>query len=428
VPWGRRRSSHRLVRRSHRRLQVLVLVLVAAAFVSALAGRRAALADGIEAGAVPFGLAAALVIVAAVAARRTSEQSSALVRLPADGDFPSRTMRIESVLPRDAIAAIEEPRFASADEASDWLSADDPVIGISLDGDDRAYGVALLSRHEVVNDVVNGQPLVVTWCPLCYTALAFDREVEHEGDTRFLTFGVSGSLLANALVMYDRETRSLWSQPLGRSIDGELTGTTLRPLAAALTTWGAWRRKHPRSQVLEQPGRLEDIYAAYYDASDAGVAGWSAPDERLGPKELVLAVLPTSGAPVSFAVGALREARVVNDSLAGGDVVVVFDRATGAGRAYRREVDGRALTFDAATDSAGTLELVDRETASRWDAATGRAIAGRLTGQRMHALHSYVVFWFAWSDLHPGAALRTAATIEGSAAREPEATDVQGAE
>lgn len=109
MPWRRRRPAHRLVRRSHRRLQVLVLLLVAAAFVSALAGRRAALADGTEAGAAPFGLAATLVIVAAVAARRASGQSSALVRLPADGDLPSRTMRIESVLPRDAIAAIEEP-------------------------------------------------------------------------------------------------------------------------------------------------------------------------------------------------------------------------------------------------------------------------------------------------------------------------------
>lgn len=428
MPWRRRSSSHRLVRRSHRRLQVLVLVLVAAAFVSALAGRRAALADGIEAGAARFGLAAALVIVAAVAARHASEQSSALVRLPADGDFPSRTMRIESVLPRDAIAAIEEPRFVSADEASAWLSVDDPVIGISLDGGDRAYGVALLSRHEVVNDVVGGQPSVVTWCPLCYTALAFDRKVEHEGGTRSLTFGVSGSLLANSLVMYDRETQSLWSQPLGRSIDGELRGTTLRPLAAALTTWGAWQRKHPGSRVLEQPGRLDDIYAAYYDSSDAGVSGWSAPDERLGPKELVLAVLPTSGAPVAFAIGALRKMRVVNDSLASGDIVVVFDRATGAGRAYRREVDGQALTFDAATDNAGTLELVDRETASRWDAATGRAIAGRLTGQRMHALHSYIVFWFAWSDSHSGATLRTAATTEGSTARQPQATGGPGAE
>lgn len=308
------------------------------------------------------------------------------------------------------------------------MSADDPVIGISLDGDDRAYGVALLSRHEVVNDVVGGQPLIVTWCPLCYAALAFDRIVEHEGGMRTLTFGVSGSLLANALVMYDRGTQSLWSQPLARSIDGELSGTTLRPLAVALTTWGAWRGEHPGSRVLEQPGRLDDIYARYYDTPDAGVSGWAAPDERLGPKELVLAVLPTSGAPVAFAIGALREMRVVNDSLAGESIVAVFDRTTGVGRAYRREGDGHALTFDAATDSAGTLELVDRETASRWDAATGRAFAGPLTGQRMHALHSYVVFWFAWSDLHPGAALRTAATIEGSTAREPQATDERGAE
>ena len=115
------------------------------------------------------------------------------------------------------------------------MGVDDPIIGLSLDGDDRAYGVALLSRHEVVNDVVGGQPIVVTWCPLCYTALAFDRKVEHDGSIRSLTFGVSGRLLANALVMYDRETQSLWSQPLGRSIDGEFRGTTLHPLAAALS-------------------------------------------------------------------------------------------------------------------------------------------------------------------------------------------------
>jgi hypothetical protein len=143
---------------------------------------------------------------------------------------------------QDAIPAIEQPRFDRPAAVRGLLRADDLVLGAVVDGQARAYPVDLLSLHEVVND----GPIAVTWCPLCRTAIAFDRDVRG----RRLTFGVSGLLLHANQVLYDRETGSLWSQLAGRALSGRYRRTRLRTLPLAQLTWRDWLRAHPDTLVL----------------------------------------------------------------------------------------------------------------------------------------------------------------------------------
>jgi hypothetical protein len=147
-----------------------------------------------------------------------------------------------AVVPRDAIPAIDQPQFDPPQAVRGLLGPGDLVVGVVVDGRPHAYPVELLSFHEIVND----GPIVVTWCPLCQTALAFDRDLRR----RRLTFGVSGFLEHSNLVLYDRETGSLWSQLAERAISGRYLGTPLHALPLSEVTWGQWLRIHPNTLVL----------------------------------------------------------------------------------------------------------------------------------------------------------------------------------
>lgn len=170
-----------------------------------------------------------------------------------------RTLEIHSILPRDAIPEIDNPLFITAKEASQNLVDRDLVIGLSFNGEHKAYSTAFLSSREVVNDVIGGKPVAVTWLPLCFTGIVYAREVAGME----LTFGVSGKLIMNALVMYDRQTETLWSQFLGQAMEGELAGETLGIMASQLVMWSTWKEEHPDTLVLDTGGGVYDQYNSY---------------------------------------------------------------------------------------------------------------------------------------------------------------------
>ena len=217
-----------------------------------------------------------------------------------------------------------------------------------------------------------------------------------------LTFGVSGKLIMNALVMYDRQTDSLWSQFLGVSVRGPLEGASLEPLSSSLVTWEAWRTLHPDTVVLDQGRRRGDPYDSYYSGDSTGVVGTSAQDERLGRKEFVLG-LQLAGGKKAYPYRTLTERPVVNDTVGGRAVVITFDAASGASSAFDRTHRGRALTFEAIPPASAeeTPVMVDRETGSVWSRLSGVALSGELVGEQLAALPSFQVFWFAWVDFHP---------------------------
>jgi hypothetical protein len=226
----------------------------------------------------------------------------------------------------------------------------------------------------------------------------YSREINGEE----YTFGVSGKLIMNALVMYDHQTNTLWSQFLRTGVKGPLAGTVLEVVPVTQTTWASWKELHPDTQVLNKNGRYQfDAYEGYYTDSSAGVIGESRVDDRLGRKELVVGV-DFNGNNKAYPFSVLSDQPVVNDSLAGQSVMVFFDNATETALVYNSTVNGRSLTLQLEGEVNGIQTvLVDDETGSRWQAFTGRAIDGELRGEKMDRLLSHLSFWFAWSDWNP---------------------------
>ena len=189
------------------------------------------------------------------------------------------------VLPKDAIRAIDRPAFEAAKKADRVMDNDELVIGLVGEREQRAYSTWQLDRYEIVNDVFEGRPIAVTWCPLCGTGVVYDRTV----DNRTLTFGVSGMLFRDALVMFDRETDTLWTHVDGQGIKGALAGRILVPVAAVHATWKQWKTLYPDSLVLKKRGEFRSPYESYNRSSrKLGTFGRRNVDTRLPGKERVL--------------------------------------------------------------------------------------------------------------------------------------------
>ena len=147
--------------------------------------------------------------------------------------------------PKDGIPPIDDPKFVAISKADD-LTERDPVIGLEINGDARAYPLRVMTWHEIVNDTVGGKPVAVTYCPLCNAAIVFDAEVNGKPHT----FGTTGKLRNSDLIMYDRSTESWWQQFTGTAIAGDYTGKTLKLLPARLESWGEFKARHPKGKVL----------------------------------------------------------------------------------------------------------------------------------------------------------------------------------
>ncbi len=157
--------------------------------------------------------------------------------------------------PKNGIPALDHPAFTSASEADRTLKGQDIILGVEFTGIAKAYPVRILNWHEVVNDDVGEQPILISWCPLCGSALVYDPQA----DGHRYTFGVSGLLYHQNLLLFDYETESLWSQLLGRAVTGPLAETSLQLLPVSMRTWRSWKAEHPQTLVLSfQTGYKRD--------------------------------------------------------------------------------------------------------------------------------------------------------------------------
>lgn len=228
-------------------------------------------------------------------------------------------------------------------------------------------------------------------------------EDPNSGENRVLTFGVSGKLIRNVLVMFDRETDSYWGQLLGKAIEGPLAETQLTPLAAAQTTWAEWKSQYPETKALVTNGAGRyDSYTSYYNSGQTGVLGETLQDDRLYVKELVSGIV-INDLPVAYPHSILEKELAVNDTIDDLELTVWFDPRTGTARLYNRTVatdspDEQTLTF-IATDS--EIEFMDEETGSTWLLLNGKAIDGPLKGATLTAIPSTNSFWFGWKDWYP---------------------------
>ncbi len=215
---------------------------------------------------------------------------------------------------------------------------------------------------------------------------------------RTLTFGVSGKLVRNSLIMFDRETGSLWSHLTGEAISGPLSGQRLTIVPSIQTTWGLWRKDRPKAQVLAvSPNELRDSYDGYYRAGDAGIEGRKHKDDRLPTKERVIGVR-LGGDVKAYSFSALARVRVVDDVVGGTPLVIVFDGSSESGAAYRRDPKGQVLDFQPGT---GPMKITDAQTGSEWDGLAGVATSGPSAGASLEPVPITYSFWFGWADFYP---------------------------
>jgi hypothetical protein len=257
--------------------------------------------------------------------------------------------------PRDGIPSIDRPKFIRTDQV-DYLRPDDLVVSVTAEGKTRAYPLRILVWHEIVNDQMGTQAFAVTYCPLCGTAMVFDRRI----NGRTLTFGVSGLLYQSDMLLYDRQTESLWSQLAMASVAGKQVNTELTWLPSEHLTWAAWKQKHPKGQVLSlDTGFNMDYFGTVY-------AGYETSPGTMFPVPVRRTELPTKEWVIGVIVDGIARAYPL--------------RSLPANQIVRDEVNHTALeiTFDPVSQHA----VVRQE-------ETGNSV-------------SYVkAYWFAWQAFYP---------------------------
>lgn len=312
--------------------------------------------------------------------------------------------------PRDGIPSVDDPQFVTPESASNWVADNEPVIAIEINGDARAYPLQVITWHEIVNDEIGGVPATITFCPLCNSAIVFDRRLN--GET--YEFGVSGLLHNSDLIMYDRTNESLWQQFTGQAIVGDLTGEQLTMLPSSIVSFANFRDAFPEGKVMSTDTGYsraygQNPYAGYDTIGQNPFLFDGAIDARLPGMARVVTV-PLGEVDVAYPVDLLSELGVIHDQQGGQDMVLFHIDGTssalgaaqisngddvGATGVFDPHVDGQTLTFY----REGEL-LMDNETSSTWN-ILGQAIDGPLAGETLTPIVHADHFWFSWAAFKP---------------------------
>ena len=312
--------------------------------------------------------------------------------------------------PPDGIPAIDDPVFEPVG-AVDWLADVEPVLALEIDGEARAYPIQVMTWHELVNDTIGEVPVTVSFCPLCNSALAYDRRL----DERVLDFGTSGLLYNSSLVMYDRQTETLWTHFDGRAVVGTLTGAQLDTFPVATVSWDDFRTSHPDGVVLSRDTGFSrsygrNPYVGYDDVTTNPFLFTGEHDGRLPPKTRVLVVRAVAGDEPAYALPTeqLVAEGVVAFGAHGRDLIAVhtpgvasaLDAAdiadgvdVGATGVFEAELDGGPLALRLDGDA-----FVDDRTGRRYD-VLGNPIDG---GEgSLTPVEHLDTFWFAIAAFEP---------------------------
>jgi hypothetical protein len=196
---------------------------------------------------------------------------------------------LDSGTRKDAIPALDQPKFIAAEEA-DFLKRKDRILGVYHNGIAKAYPIKILDWHEIVNDTYDDEAILVSYCPLCGTGMVFSAQAKDFA----ITFGVSGLLYNSDVLLYDRPTSSLWSQILGRAVTGPLKNTALKPIPSSHTSWQEWQARHPETLVLSRETGFRRNYreSPYLDYARSGKLMFpvSQKNSAYRNKEMVLGV------------------------------------------------------------------------------------------------------------------------------------------
>jgi len=332
-------------------------------------------------------------------------------------DFSKHTVPLDEIVsggpPKDGIPSIDEPKFTTIRDAEGWLGDREPVAVVEQNGVVKAYPLQILIHHEIVNDVVGGRPVSVTYCPLCNTTLAFDRRFEG----MLLDFGTTGRLRHSDLVMYDRQTETWWQQATGEGIVGEHAGAQLDFVSAPVLSWDEVKEQFPDAQVLSRDtGYMRNYgqnpYAGYDSGGPFSRFFQGDVDDKLPQMERIAAI-DRGGESMAVPFSRLQENPVAHVEVGGDDLVVFWvpgtasavdrsriaeGRDVGSTGVFRRTVDGRELTFEPVEGRPDRFR--DQETGSLWTIA-GKAVEGPMAGDSIAVVPHGNHFWFAWAVFKP---------------------------
>ncbi|MDJ0893916.1 MAG: DUF3179 domain-containing protein [Alphaproteobacteria bacterium] len=309
-------------------------------------------------------------------------------------------IRIEEIVwggvRKDGIPALTNPPLITPAEAT-FMTDDELVFGVEINGDARAYPLRFMDWHEMFNDVIGGVPVSLAYCTLCGSGILFDTEVE--GRAAPFVFGSSGFLYRSNKLMYDQETNSLWNQWTGRPVVGALTGSgiELKVRPVVITSWGKWTARHPDTKTLAlETGFERDYtpgapYGTYFNSADLMFPA-VIDDARLNKKDYVFA-LRVSGVQKAWPVEQFRGGAVIHDSVGALDIVLVGDAASRTVRAYRGDGRQFALGPDAAT-------LSDTD-GVQWTVTEDGLVSS--DGTAFTRLPGHITYWFAFRSYLPDA-------------------------
>jgi hypothetical protein len=305
--------------------------------------------------------------------------------------------------PPDGIPSIDNPKFISVQEASKFLKDSELILGLNINGDIRAYPLQILVWHEIVNDNVGAVPVAISYCPLCFTNQVFNRTID---ERVVVEFGTSGKLYNSNLVMYDRTSKSLWSQALAEGIVGKYAGTKLQRVPFDVAYWKEWKQLYPDSKVLSRDTGSNRPYGDYYTNSDV-LFPVSNKDSRLDLKEIVVG-FENKGQFKAYKQQDIENKKVINDQV-NGKPIALFSSYPFMIRAYDPLVEGGGggeqtivlLQFEYNTKD---KSFIDKQTGSLWN-FEGKAISGQMKGKQLTRLPFDEGFWFEWIAFHPKSAL-----------------------
>lgn len=289
----------------------------------------------------------------------------------------------------DGIPSLDNPKLIGAAQA-DYLEDSDPVFGVSINGDVRAYPLRIMGWHEMFNETIGGVPVALAYCTLCGAGILFETQVE--GRKKPLVFGSSGFLYRSNKLMFDRETDSLWNQFTGEPVSGPLlnSGIKLKIRPVTITTWKAWRAAHKDTKVLSlDTGFKRDygsgvVYADYFASAELMFPAFVRDEKRVKRKDYVFGIRELDVAR-AWPLAAFVKKTVINDSFAGRPIVLIGNADARTVRAYERGANNFSATKDGTSLKSG---------AAVWQ-ATEDALLGP-GGERLERIAGHLAFWFAW--------------------------------
>jgi hypothetical protein len=316
--------------------------------------------------------------------------------------------------PKDGIPAILNPKFVGVDEAHAWLDDKEPVLMVEHGGEARAYPLQILIFHELANDQIGDLPILVSYCPLCNSAITFDRRI----GGKMHSFGVSGMLRNSDMVMYDHQTDSLWQQLTGDALVGAHTGKQLTLISSQVVPWDRFAKNFPNAKVLsKQTGHARRYGTTPYGGYEfSNRLMFPVPTSRrvdVRPMERMLTLI-LAGKVRAYPFEHLRRKKVTEGKIKDRPYVVFYEptavstmdareiadsRAVGSVGVFSPLVDGEKLKFQFKNG-----KTIDKGTKSSWD-IFGKAIEGPLAGKQLDSIEHGVYYAFALLAFYPRAEL-----------------------